>query len=307
MNLRILFITVAFLLCVQFTQSEEDYFSAFLIKIALETTLNEIKNTGHVVIFKNLHIKTPGILDDVIMGAIGVRNVTLYGLSTLEYSDAVDVDKEMENNVAIKIYNIDVNATLEKIGLHTVYELDLNLLNELPLYGKGDIQLEVRNVDIKTNATFNDRNGLKLQDLDFDLTFRSSNESYVTGFWHNSNVSQFITKILNKIERYIAMLYNYHKECFKCIIKQIIKIIINHKLTKEKLTYSRCKCLEGSAFIDKLQEIIIAVDSKAINNILARLKEMLEDKEKLKKIAKEIICAATFFQKAYFDLNNIIK
>lgn len=58
----------------------------------------------------------------------------------MKYTDIVNVDKENEDNIIVDTYDVNINATLDKIGLHTIYELDLGVAGSLPLYGDGEIQ-----------------------------------------------------------------------------------------------------------------------------------------------------------------------
>ncbi|KAJ8933699.1 hypothetical protein NQ314_013865, partial [Rhamnusium bicolor] len=72
--------------------------------------------------------------------------------------------------------------------------------------------------------------------------------SYITRFWKNKSVSEFVTVIINILEKFVCMWMSYENECISCVLSPVVQYIVNDILPNnyENRLDIDCACLKGA-------------------------------------------------------------
>ncbi|CAH1105112.1 unnamed protein product [Psylliodes chrysocephalus] len=217
------------------------------IELGIKVAMDIIKNKFNVK--KDLlPLKIPDAFTEYAIGNLDLRNFSTYGFNTLTYTDKV-ISLPKEGRISKE--NITINLNLAQIGLKTDYDIDIGVLDLLPVFGKGGFQIGIADINLYMNLVLNDigSRNLSIADLNVQLSIRHSKENYITGFWHNDAVSRFLTEAINVIEPVVCALYDYNYICIDCIISQVLEFLINLLVLKaHPQPHITCTCLDGSEF-----------------------------------------------------------
>ncbi|XP_057652200.1 uncharacterized protein LOC130891453 [Diorhabda carinulata] len=140
MKRSFLFVVLFCIFCIKNGNLKQDYFTGFLIRTTLNSALDYLKRIGYIEIIREISLTTPTILNDVIMEKFQLKNLSLYGLSTLNYRDTVVVDDLLDNNVTVKTIILKLNASLDTLGVGADYDVSMKFLSILPLRIKSRIR-----------------------------------------------------------------------------------------------------------------------------------------------------------------------
>ncbi|XP_056635982.1 uncharacterized protein LOC130444730 [Diorhabda sublineata] len=151
----------------------------FLIRTTINSALDYLKRIGYIEIIREISLTTPTILNDVIMEKFQLKNLSLYGLSTLNYRDTVVVDDLLDNNVTVKTIILKLNASLDTLGVGADYDVSMKFLSIFPLRIKSRISIAFNNINIHLILIINNRNkNYKIQHLELHWCFsRLNNEN----------------------------------------------------------------------------------------------------------------------------------
>ncbi|XP_028135093.2 uncharacterized protein LOC114330000 [Diabrotica virgifera virgifera] len=223
-----------------------------LLKGILDLLLGSV--SSKTILIPSADISIPKNLQDIIIGDLNLTQFHVYGLDTFKYKD--DVYKLDTDRKSFTRNRISVNTTLDKLGLETEYVLDMSLLDAVPLYGNGRFRLEVTKVGLDINLNLYDKfvQNMSVEDFDFRFSLRDSSNSEITGFWSNVKVSALLTNVINIVEPFVCMWYDYERECLDCVISKLAQFVIN-KLVLKAITnedFIKCECLGDLSFLTKL-------------------------------------------------------
>ncbi|XP_057656086.1 uncharacterized protein LOC130893760 [Diorhabda carinulata] len=285
MGIKIIFFSVFAFLLIENCSS----ISPTILNYALNYIISKIK--GANITIPNVLITIPDPFQDVIVGYINLTNLHIYGLDTLDAKANVDgltTDREGFNK-----NNITVIGIFDNIGINTDYNLDMGILDLIPLYGAGTLNLGFKKFDFNVNTILYDYltlHNASLVNLDVGFAFRDSNKVSITGFWKNEEVSSFLTELFKLLEITFCMWYNYYKACIDCIFSNILEIILNLFLNADAESGIACDCFEEVTFLQNLN----------IKNLT--LAWMIGDYEYM----KEEITTNQAFKQLYEEISNII-
>nr|XP_023030064.1 uncharacterized protein LOC111517989 [Leptinotarsa decemlineata] len=173
--------------------------------------------------------------------------------------------------------NVSLALTLDKLGLDTGYDVDIGILNELPIYGVGKIKLGISRVRVEMNVMLNLKSDLSkknISDLNLQIAFYDT-PAEITGFWKNSRASQFLTGIINILEKLFCMWFTYEKDCGNCVLAKLIEFGINQYLDpKEVNLVVDCDCLKNNKYnlknvLENIGNSYVHGGSEAVNKYLA--------------------------------------
>ncbi|KAG5877390.1 hypothetical protein JTB14_028001 [Gonioctena quinquepunctata] len=221
-----------------------------LINIGLKIILNDIKRMGDTILSKNLPIEIPKELEELMLGSLNLKNVTLHGLGGLQFkSKATNIKIDDEN---VSKTNVVFNLDFNQIGLLTNYIADIGILDELPIYGDGVINLAVSKVSVGVNVSITTKSLFslkKIEDLNIQLSFRDA-PANITGIWKNDDASYFASELVTILEKLFCMWYNYEKDCIDCVLSNILEFVINLFLAFQKgnILTIKCECLKDHKY-----------------------------------------------------------
>ncbi|CAH1279145.1 unnamed protein product [Diabrotica balteata] len=258
MKLIYIFSICALVFLVQNVNSKPDYLTAFVIRIGINTALASLRRIGSITLLRKISLSTPTIISDVIKDTFEIKNVSIYGFSTLKYDTRVFVDNEVENNVTVRTINVNLNTSLDEFGINAEYIKDTKLFTLFHVYGEGDIRLTIDNIILKLNVTLNNRGSLHIQDLKIKLSFGGSNGTHITGFQKSKTMSKYLTAIIKNLQRNFYFWYYRNKVCVECFLSESLKFGANIFLKQKAVRYHHCRCSHenGYEIIDKLENII---------------------------------------------------
>ncbi|XP_072393700.1 uncharacterized protein [Diabrotica undecimpunctata] len=214
-----------------------------MLKIGLEAFLSTVSSIKILIPSANFSI--PENLQDIIIGDLNLIQFNVYGLDTFKYKD--DVYTLSTDRKLFTRNRISANTTLDKVGFETEYVLDMSLLDAVPLYGKGKFRLEITKVELDLNLNLYDKfaKNISVEDFDFRFSLRDSSNSELTGFWNNVQVSALITNVMNIVEPFVCMWYDYERECLDCVISKLAQFAINTLVLKANTDedFIKCECL----------------------------------------------------------------
>ncbi|XP_072393699.1 uncharacterized protein [Diabrotica undecimpunctata] len=223
-----------------------------MLKIGLEAFLSTVSSIKILIPSANFSI--PENLQDIIIGDLNLIQFNVYGLDTFKYKD--DVYTLSTDRKLFTRNRISANTTLDKVGFETEYVLDMSLLDAVPLYGKGKFRLEITKVELDLNLNLYDKfaKNISVEDFDFRFSLRDSSNSELTGFWNNVQVSALITNVMNIVEPFVCMWYDYERECLDCVISKLAQFAINTLVLKANTDedFIKCECLGDLSFLTKI-------------------------------------------------------
>ncbi|XP_028134953.1 uncharacterized protein LOC114329890 [Diabrotica virgifera virgifera] len=314
MKLISLFSICALVFLVQNVNSKPDYFTAFVIRIGINTALASLRRLSSITLLRKISLSTPSIISPVITDTFEIKNVSIYGFSTLKYNTRVFVDNEVENNVTVRTINVNLNTSLAEFGINAEYLKDIKVFTLFHVYGEGDFRFGIDNIVLKLNVTLNNRGSLHIQDLKIKLSFGGSNGTHITGFQKNKTLSKYLTAIIKNLQRNFYFWYYRNKICTECFLSESLKFGTNILLRQKAVKYNRCRCLKenGSEIIRKLENIIEMLQDGKLSKkfpLTPQLKNQLI--QMVKNVLKQNNITAMYFDNVQnllnlFSINSIV-
>ncbi|XP_018574037.1 uncharacterized protein LOC108913056 [Anoplophora glabripennis] len=298
MRLSLLFLVLASALVVENINADKLNLAPIL-KLGLRLVLINLKRLESVTLVPENDTWTiPVDLKNISTGSINFKNAQVYGFQTLDIAgiSANDADPSNENN----IIDLCVNLLFDQLGISTNYDADIGLIDEIPIYGDGKINLAVSQVilDLCLNINISpDFSQISVDDVALSLELHNS-PSYITKFWKNDSFSEILSTIINTLEKIIFMWMDYEKECTSSLISPIVQYALNSILPNDidSNLVINSTCLEESVeevvdLYDTLKELIAAYNEGSVTNLISSInaEQVKEAMGKMEKMILEIL------------------
>ncbi|VEN52542.1 unnamed protein product [Callosobruchus maculatus] len=217
------------------------------VNIILTIIRKNLERDEYVGLIPDVKFRFPDAVKDLAAGTLELKDVRLHGfkdaVKTLIATDGSDQKYSIQN---VKIY-FDV----PQVSLEMQYDADLGFVDEIPIYGTGNIRLEISKLllHLTTEVSISKTEWLKdttVESLKLDFGFRHSSKSEITNFWRNDTASKFLSTVINILIELFSMWFNYERECINCIASEAIMKIANKILHPDKDIDPKftCECLK---------------------------------------------------------------
>ncbi|CAH1105113.1 unnamed protein product [Psylliodes chrysocephalus] len=214
------------------------------IKLTLQELIPMLKDL--TLNIKDYKFKIPETWNDYAAGTAEFQKNSISGLETANL-DLIEANLLTPKKEKLTQNNITFELTFDKIVIFTDYKLDIALLNTVPLYGSGTFSFGIAEVHIFSNVKFTDKHfrNMRLDDLILKIRIKEYNESYITGFWNNDEVSNYITTEINLVSQFIIWILNLLGEpCIDCVLSNSMEYIINSVIDAKKIYPVYCSCIK---------------------------------------------------------------
>ncbi|KAJ8979914.1 hypothetical protein NQ317_005350 [Molorchus minor] len=172
------------------------------------------------------------------VGTLGLQNAHLYGFNSMDITTLTTSNLDTP----------DDNTKTTFLGISTNYDADIGILDEIPIYGDGEINLAVSNVNLGLDLNINTEADLSVVYVDeVTLTLRMHDStSYITRFWKNDEISDYVSLGLMVLEQLICMFISYEDECFSCVTSKVLQYAMNSILPNnlDNNLVLDCACLD---------------------------------------------------------------
>ncbi|KAJ8918371.1 hypothetical protein NQ315_008065 [Exocentrus adspersus] len=245
-HLRLLILVFIIALAIQTEKADGSLSLAPILEIGVRFVLLNLKRMGSITLLEDSTISIPESIKNISIGTIHLKSTQISGFETLTIVKIAAKDVDSTENTTKT--NLCVSLLIDKIAFSTNYNADVGIIDEIPLYGLGDVKLAASDVDFSLCLNINideDFSDLSVDGLTLNLRLHDSPSS-ITGFWKSNEASDLVTAIINILEKFVCMWLDYEKDCFSCIISPVIQYVINSILPNNidnKLDI-KCSCLE---------------------------------------------------------------
>ncbi|CAG9858336.1 unnamed protein product [Phyllotreta striolata] len=217
--------------------------------------------------FDSISVNVSELLnDDTIKGSIRLDNIMVNGLDTLIFNDLEDSNKNInvtQPDPNVEIVDVRLDVAAEKISVTLEYEIDVDWMGYIPIYGKGTFELPASNLHIAFTSK-GDKS--RVYDLKLNLEYNYETVS-LTGFYKNPEASGIAAKVLNIFNILLTMWNSYEPEKASCILSPIFEYAVNDYVMKSpdnKFVFDPT-CLKGSTM--EIISDLIQVLSKDVDSL----------------------------------------
>lgn len=199
-----------------------------------------IKDAGTIDILQAKSIPLDINNTAILMGIIGFEKIQITGLGSL------DVQKDNVNfAIGDSSFSFCANLSIpDTTRLQIVeYDADILLFNSIPVYGRGQVNLGLKDIDFALCVDIDTANK-QLTNLLLKPNFEGL-EFVMTGFWNNPDLSGVITTVVQALEGIVMAIWTNEMDCIACMLSISLKEMINDFLNTDSLavdlTPSTCK------------------------------------------------------------------
>ncbi|VEN52541.1 unnamed protein product [Callosobruchus maculatus] len=180
------------------------------VNIILTIIRKNLERDEYVGLIPDVKFRFPDAVKDLAAGTLELKDVRLHGfkdaVKTLIATDGSDQKYSIQN---VKIY-FDV----PQVSLEMQYDADLGFVDEIPIYGTGNIRLEISKLllHLTTEVSISKTEWLKdttVESLKLDFGFRHSSkdifkgkykledtiETLISNYNNNENITDIVTTI----------------------------------------------------------------------------------------------------------------
>lgn len=200
---------------------------------ALETVfpvvVKYLQNSGFQKYLGNVTIVEGGsspVFDDTLLeGVLNYTNLYLIGL------DGMDTTRDFLT------LNVDKNASLITLGLNLSvnneigvqmeqYDVDMVLVQTVPLYGSGSFKFTFYSFGLIANVTISyDQNNTDFLNNLVIIPTLSRATFHVNGFWRNPEFSNLLSEIITGFIDLFVVIWDLEIDCMSCILSKILQNI----------------------------------------------------------------------------------
>ncbi|XP_044267644.1 uncharacterized protein LOC123013276 [Tribolium madens] len=162
----------------------------------------------------NLPLSFPDDETAVIKGNASVSNLELTGLQGFEVTAL---------HFAIIGMRLNFTLLLPKIDFFTDYTLNLLIGNSVPIWGDGNVTLNLENAEIQASAQVNLTGGISVENLHIQITLGNATLE-LHGFLDDEELCSLISAIFNDL---VTKLIDEQQNLISEILSPIIEAVIN--------------------------------------------------------------------------------
>ncbi|CAH1989813.1 unnamed protein product [Acanthoscelides obtectus] len=241
-------------------------FITVAVNIILSIVTRNMERREYVELIPKYRYEFPKEIAVLAAGSLELKNIRLYGLK--EAHKVMAAKDGAKDNSTHYVENVGIYLNVPEIFLELEYDADLGFVDEVPIYGTGNIRLQLSKLllNLTTEVSINKQQlwkDITVEDLTLDFGFRHSSKSQITNFWRNKTVSGILSTTINILVELFSMWFNYEKECINCIVGESIQKAANEILHPKNEVDSRfdCECLrdlfKGKYKLEKTVETLI--------------------------------------------------
>ncbi|KAJ8951846.1 hypothetical protein NQ318_019821 [Aromia moschata] len=160
---------------------------------------------------------------ETLSGSLDISDVELTGLKTL-------LAKKISVNAIT--FKFDIALSLAELHLTTKYVADALLLELVPFYGDGRINVDLEDIEIEFSGKLNTSNGTSLQDLAIVLSLGDAHFDF-TGLINSAELSTIISNVLSDN---LAKFIDTNQAIITNIISPLFQKLINDFLAEQSIT-----------------------------------------------------------------------
>nr|CAI5837064.1 unnamed protein product [Callosobruchus analis] len=126
------------------------------------------------------------------------------------------------------------NITIEASDIHVDfdYDIDITLLDVLPLYGAGSNQIVLQNLNLELFTSLQVIGGIKFKELNATMTLKELLFD-LHGLIHNEDFSKLVSTVLNDN---VGLFLNRYSEIVSGYLSPVLKEVLNAIFSKKKAT-----------------------------------------------------------------------
>ncbi|KAJ8951074.1 hypothetical protein NQ318_003772 [Aromia moschata] len=199
---------------------------AGLLEIGIRFVVLNLRKAETITLIKDsTTLVLPDSVKNVTVGSAKLENFYLYGFNTLDITSlsASNLDAPDDSSKT----NLCLGLTADRLGLSTLYDADIGIINEIPVYGIGEINLALSKIkidlctDVYTKQNFTE---LYVDELSIQLQVHDS----PTGLANGISLESILETMINSYHRGISITLT-EKEIndLKQLLKELLQIILS--------------------------------------------------------------------------------
>merc|ERR1712038_202763 len=165
------------------------------------------------------HFDIPHIQEDIITADVSIENLVIRNLSTFETRLA---------HLDLESLSLSLELGISDLRGDAIYNLTGNILGLIPLYGNGDIWLEIYDLDLFASAAvlINEQGFVKVQSMVVSAEF-SSVKIHLDNLLGGGNFGKSVNNLLNLLGDYI---WEQLKVILFPLLESVLTDVINDAL-----------------------------------------------------------------------------
>merc|ERR1711953_88522 len=165
------------------------------------------------------HFDIPHIQEDIITADVSIENLVIRNLSTFETRLA---------HLDLESLSLSLELGISDLRGDAIYNLTGNILGLIPLYGNGDIWLEIYDLDLFASAAvlINEQGFVKVQSMVVSAEF-SSIKIHLDNLLGGGNFGESVNNLLNLLGDYI---WEQLKVILFPLLESVLTDVINDAL-----------------------------------------------------------------------------
>nr|CAI5865970.1 unnamed protein product [Callosobruchus analis] len=197
-------------------------FITVVVNIILTIIRKNLEKGEYVGLIPDVKLEFPKAVKYLAAGSLELKNVRLHG-----FKDAVKTltAKEGAEKTGYSVQDLEIDFNVPEVSLQMQYDADLGFVDEIPIYGTGNIRLDITKllVNFKTEVSISKTEWLKdttVESLNLDIGFRHSSKDLFQGNYglqdtiekliSNYNGNQNITDVVTAIRQDVNLRCLYY-------------------------------------------------------------------------------------------------
>merc|ERR1719192_550943 len=191
------------------------------------------------------HFDIPHIQEDIITADVSIENLVIRNLSTFETKQA---------HLDLESLSLSLELGISDLRGDAIYNLTGNILGLIPLYGNGDIWLEIYDLDLFASAAvlINEQGFVRVTQMDVSANFTSI-KIHLDNLLGGGNFGESVNNLLNLLGDYIW-------EQLKVILFPLLESVLTDVINDALDGCSIAELIEtGACFrdnIDRMRELL---------------------------------------------------
>merc|ERR1719192_2103854 len=169
--------------------------------------------------FEVPHFDIPHIEEDIITADVSIENLVIRNLSTFDTKLA---------HLDLEQLSLALELGIKDLRGDAIYNLTGNILGLIPLYGDGDIWLEIYDLDLYAMASvlINEEGFVRVTEMEVSANFTSI-KLHLDNLLGGGNFGESINNLLNLLGDYI---WDQLKDILFPLLETVLRDVINDAL-----------------------------------------------------------------------------